>query len=96
MAREISLKLMEMAGIRASVYGSEEYFHGPEASLARFKRKDPIWYISGSADPRLGQIQAQLKTEFQSEQSLAWIQSLVELQWMALAVALNKGVNPDG
>lgn len=26
---------------------------------------------------------------------LAWVPALIELQWLALAVALNRGVNPD-
>jgi fructoselysine-6-P-deglycase FrlB-like protein len=30
------------------------------------------------------------------EKSLAWIPALVEMQWRALAVALNRDVNPDG
>ena len=95
-AHEISLKLLEMAGVRALAYGSEEYFHGPAASALRFGRKDQLWYVSAKEDLRGAQIQAQLKTSFESRKPLAWLPALVEFQWMSLAVALNLGVNPDG
>jgi len=98
LAREAALKLMEMAAHPVRAYGSEEFFHGPRLS---FTSQDSIWHFSIPQDLRHSDIaewvapQRLHRVEVSGVSPLSWIPSLVKLQWMALAVALNRGVNPD-
>lgn len=95
-AREVSLKLTEMAQIRVPVYGSEEFFHGPQVLSQKLKKQENIWHISHEKDLRSSQIDATLKVQISNTSSIDWMNALVEMQWRVLAVALNLGLNPDG
>lgn len=92
LAREGALKLMEMARLPVRAFGTEEYFHGPSYSTGP---KDKIWHISLPKDPRNSEVKADHSIEVFGASPLAWMPALIELQWMALAVALNRGVDPD-
>lgn len=96
LAKEGGLKLMEMARLPVRVFGSEEFFHGPKFSWSA--QEHPIWHIALPKDPRSSQI-ADLRPAHRitvtGATPLAWMPALVELQWLSLAVALNRGVNPD-
>jgi fructoselysine-6-P-deglycase FrlB-like protein len=93
LAREGALKLMEMAKTPVRAFGSEEFFHGPKFSL-----KGPLWHVRMPEDFRMGEI-ADLRPahsiDIYGGSALAWVPALVELQWLALATALNLGVDPD-
>jgi fructoselysine-6-P-deglycase FrlB-like protein len=92
LAREASLKLLEMAGLATRAYSSEEFFHGPKAALSA---EDVVWHVSHGKDPRNADIQSAYRVDIRGSTPLAWVPALVELQWLALAVALNRGVDPD-
>ncbi|OFZ55692.1 MAG: hypothetical protein A2428_13430 [Bdellovibrionales bacterium RIFOXYC1_FULL_54_43] len=92
LAREAALKLMEMARLPVRVFGSEEFFHGPRFSV---QKGDSIWHISLPKDARAPEIDAAYRIEVSGNSPLAFMPALVELQWLALAVALNRGVDPD-
>lgn len=92
LAREGALKLMEMARLPVRCFGSEEWFHGPRFSQ---RADEVIWHVSTPKDPRNPEIRADHQIGIYGGTPLAWIPALVELQWLALAVALNRGVNPD-
>jgi fructoselysine-6-P-deglycase FrlB-like protein len=92
LAREGALKLMEMARLPVRAYGSEEFFHGPMFSATD---RDVVWHISLPKDPRNDQIRAAHQIGVFGSSPLAWMPALLELQWMALATALNLGVDPD-
>lgn len=92
LAREGALKMMEMARLPVRAFGSEEYFHGPMFSVTE---KDPVWHISLPKDPRNDEIKASHQIGVFGSSPLAWMPALIELQWMALATALNRGVDPD-
>ncbi|MBL7716463.1 MAG: hypothetical protein JNL01_13440 [Bdellovibrionales bacterium] len=92
-AREGALKLLEMAGLPARAYSSEEFFHGPRFEYSR--EKDVIWHVSLPKDPRESMIRAAHSIGVYGSSPLAWVPALVEMQWLALATALNLGVNPD-
>jgi len=91
-AREGALKVMEMAKIPVRAYSSEEFFHGPRMSVGP---KDKIWHVSLPKDPRNAEIQAHHRIGVYGSSPLAFVPALVELQWLALATALNLGVDPD-
>lgn len=91
-AREGALKLMEMARLPVRVFGSEEYFHGPRHSQ---RKEDRIWHVSLARDPRNAEIQSTHRIDVSGTTALGWVPALVELQWLALATALNRDVNPD-
>lgn len=95
LAREGALKLMEMARLPVRAFSTEEYFHGPRFSVAS---GEPLWHVSLPRDPRAEDVDA-LKPAHRisvfGASPLAWIPALVELQWLALAVALNRGLDPD-
>jgi len=93
LAREGALKLMEMARLPVRTFGSEEFFHGPHFSHAQ---DASIWHVALPRDERAGQIQSSLTVRVAGASSLAWVPALIELQWAALGVALNRGVDPDG
>jgi fructoselysine-6-P-deglycase FrlB-like protein len=93
LAREGALKLLEMADLPVRVYGSEEFFHGPRFCYSR--EKDRVWHISMPKDSRNSMIRASHRIGIYGATPLAWIPALVELQWLALAVALNRGFDPD-
>lgn len=110
-AKEIRLKLIEMARLRPLVFGSEEFFHGPqlfsESGIkaregSKLKWCDYVWYIETPGDARSARFSEQSNlgsaciTQVSRTHGLAWVPALVELQWRALAVALNQGRNPDG
>jgi fructoselysine-6-P-deglycase FrlB-like protein len=91
-AREGALKLMEMARLPVRAFSSEEYFHGPRFS----EPKDTsIWHVSLKDDARNSDVRASLRIDVSGNSGLAWVPALVETQWLALAVALNLGVDPD-
>ena len=92
LAKEGGLKLMEMARVPVRVFGSEEYFHGPRFSEVK---TDTIWHVSLPKDPRNSEIKAAHTIGIYGATPLAWMPALVELQWLGLAVAMNRGVNPD-
>jgi len=92
LAKEAALKMMEMARLPVRAFGSEEYFHGPKFSE---QKNDRIWHISLPKDPRNSDIKADHQIGIFGATPLAWIPALVELQWLALAVATNLGTNPD-
>jgi fructoselysine-6-P-deglycase FrlB-like protein len=91
-AREGALKLMEMARLPVRAFSSEEYFHGPRFSESK---DTSIWHVSLRDDPRNADIRAVLRIDVSGHAALAWVPALVETQWLALAVALNIGVDPD-
>jgi fructoselysine-6-P-deglycase FrlB-like protein len=92
LAKEGALKLMEMARIPVRAFSTEEYFHGPRLALTD---KDKTWFVAHQKDRRATEIQAAHQVGMFGASPLAWVPALVELQWMALAVALNRGVDPD-
>lgn len=92
LAKEAALKLMEMARVPVRAFGSEEFHHGPIFSK---KKTDVIWHVSLPKDPRASQIEPALTVSVYGSSPLAWVPALVELQWLALATALNLGVDPD-
>ena len=92
LAREGALKIMEMAKFPARAYATEEFFHGPRWATAP---KDKIWHISHPKDARNAEFKPALQIGIFGASPLAWIPALVELQWLALAVALNRGEDPD-
>lgn len=92
LAREAALKITEMARIPVRAYGSEEFFHGPNFAKTE---QDVIWHVSLPKDPRNEFIQSALQVGVFGSSPLAWMPALLELQWLSLAVALNRGVNPD-
>jgi fructoselysine-6-P-deglycase FrlB-like protein len=98
-AREIRLKLIEMARVRAIVFSSEEFFHGPQLYSQNGANKcmvsDPIWYLSTPDDLRSRDFPQARHFKISREHSLAWISALVELQWLSWVVAVNQGRNPD-
>ncbi len=96
LAREGALKLMEMARLQVRCFGSEEYFHGPKLAA---RDSDLLWHVSTPRDPRNDEITAFRsvnRVTVHGTSPLAWVPALVELQWLALAVARNLGVDPDG
>ncbi len=92
LAREGALKMMEMARTPVRAFGSEEFFHGPMFSMTD---KDRVWHISLPKDPRNDEIKSLHQIGVFGSSPLAWMPALLELQWMSLAVALNRGVDPD-
>lgn len=95
LAREGALKLMEMARLPVRAFGSEEYFHGPCFSCTS---ETKLWHVSLPKDARndeINTIRPAHTIGIFGSTPLAWMPALVELQWLALAVALNRGVNPD-
>ncbi len=92
LAREGALKMMEMARVPVRAYGSEEFFHGPHWALSA---EDRLWHVSVPRDTRQGQIRANHSIGIYGSTPLAWVPALVELQWLALAVAINRGIDPD-
>jgi fructoselysine-6-P-deglycase FrlB-like protein len=97
LAKETSLKVMEMVGPKVRAYGSEEYFHGPHFTLDQTER---FWYIHGAEDKRAEKIRLDLKPVLEikvSENSgaIGWISALVEIQWAALALATYLKKDPD-
>lgn len=95
LAQEGALKIMEMARLPVRAYSSEEFFHGPHHALSA---SDRIWHISMPKDPRnatIGDLKPHHSIGIFGATPLAWIPALVELQWLALATALNRGVDPD-
>lgn len=96
LAREGALKLMEMARLPVRAFGSEEFFHGPRFSAGADTK---VWHISLPKDPREKEITQKYPNHFQipiyGSSPLAWVPGLVQLQWLALAVAKNLDVDPD-
>jgi fructoselysine-6-P-deglycase FrlB-like protein len=96
LAREGALKLMEMARLPVRAFGSEEFFHGPKMAWGP---EEKIWHVSMPRDPReadIDQLKPAHRVAVFGSSSLAWMPALIELQWLALGVALNRGVDPDG
>jgi|GEM_PF-1032510 len=91
-AREGALKFMEMARLPVRAYGSEEYFHGPRQSLGELER---LWHVSLARDSRNDDLKPDYRIGVFGSTPLAWIPALVELQWLSLATAFNRGINPD-
>lgn len=97
LAKEGALKLMEMARLPVRSFGSEEFFHGPKMSASP---DELLWHISMDRDPRNEDVQNLYRSAYRVDvrggSPMAWMPALVELQWLALAVAENRGVQPDG
>lgn len=96
LAREGALKLMEMARLAARAFGSEEFFHGPQRSVPP---ELPLWHVSMDDDSRnedIARIRPAYRVDVRGRTPMAWVPALVELQWLSLAVALNRGMDPDG
>lgn len=97
LAREGALKLMEMARVPVRAFGTEEFFHGPRLSVGS---DDSLWHVAMSQDPRSKDLEKSFRVTHRVSitggSPLSWVPALLELQWSALAVALNRGVNPDG
>lgn len=92
-AREAALKLMEMAHWPTRVYGSEEFFHGPSWII---KPEDRVWHVATPGDARTTEIKAARRiTADVVDGPVGWANALIELQWLALALALKRGVDPD-
>src|SRR4051812_33524932 len=91
-AREGALKLMEMAQLPVRAFGSEEFFHGPRWSLGK---GDAIWHCETHRDPRSAELKSTHRISVSTSTPISWVPALVELQWLALAVALNLGLDPD-
>lgn len=92
LAREGALKFMEMTGLPVRAFGTEEFFHGPHFSV---NSQDRVWHVSLAKDPRNEEVQPDYRVSVMGASPLAWIPALVELQWLALAVATTLGVDPD-
>ncbi|MEO5970242.1 MAG: hypothetical protein ABIQ95_09970, partial [Bdellovibrionia bacterium] len=106
-AGEARLKLIEMVGIFPVIFGSEEFYHGPQAVLQANSQTESgselgprngrcLWYIAHPEDPRKKEIKAAYQVGIPQSHSVGWVSALVEMQWLSLAVALNLGKNPDG
>lgn len=100
-AREAALKFMEMARWPTRVYGTEEFFHGPrqagmgEAALVEPAFVNRVWAVEHASDTRARELRAPRGFSFLGTTPLSFMPKLVELQWMALALALKRGINPD-
>jgi fructoselysine-6-P-deglycase FrlB-like protein len=92
LAREAALKIMEMARIPVRAYGTEEFFHGPRLAVTP---ENTVWHVAHPRDPRNLEVKRKLEIFVSATSALAWIPSLVELQWLALATALNLDRDPD-
>lgn len=90
-AREGALKFIEIARHPARALGSEEFFHGTSWGL---KPDDRIWHVALPDDARTPEIEARRRLAV-GPAPLAWVPALIELQWLALALALNRGEDPD-
>jgi fructoselysine-6-P-deglycase FrlB-like protein len=91
-AREGALKFIEMARHPVRAYGSEEFFHVTSWCM---KPGELVWHLALPEDPRSGEIEAARRFPILSATPLAWVNALIELQWLALALALNRGEDPD-
>lgn len=92
-AREAALKLTEMAHWPVRVYGSEEFFHGPSWILTP---QDRVWHVATPGDARTSEIKAARRiTAEPGDGPAGWANALIELQRLALALALKRGVDPD-
>lgn len=97
-AKEGALKFIEVPRQSVRAFGSEEYFHGTSWG---WKPSDRVWHISSPEDLRAKDIaaEAQKVIEIPSNDPVlapvAWVEPLIQLQWLALALALNRGENPD-
>lgn len=92
-AREAALKLLEMAHHPTRVFGSEEFFHGPSWVL---RPEDRVWHVATPGDARTGDIKAHRRIAADvKEGPAAWANALIRLQWLALALAVKRGVDPD-
>ncbi|MGK5084731.1 SIS domain-containing protein [Bdellovibrionota bacterium FG-1] len=92
LAREGALKLMEMARLPVRAYSTEEFFHGPHFSRGP---EDKIWQVMHAKDRRADEVHAAYRFDIHGNTPLAWVPALVEMQWAALAVATNRGQDPD-
>lgn len=92
LAREGALKLMEIARLPARAYGTEEFFHGPHHALGP---DDAIWQVVHARDQRAAEVKSAYRFNINGSTPLAWVPTLMEMQWAALAVAANLGVDPD-
>ncbi|HUP56614.1 MAG TPA: hypothetical protein VM598_04120 [Bdellovibrionota bacterium] len=90
-AREGALKLMEMAKLPVRAFSTEEFFHGPRHSLG----KGSVWHCETHRDQRGPELKSPLRVSVSTSTAISWVPALVELQWLALATALNLGVDPD-
>lgn len=91
-AKEGALKFIEVCRTPVRAYGSEEFFHGTSWMLTP---EDRTWHVSLPNDPRNSTILADKRLPVSGDTPLAWVPALVQLQWYALALALNLGVDPD-
>jgi fructoselysine-6-P-deglycase FrlB-like protein len=92
LAREGALKLMEMAKLPVRAFGTEEFFHGPHFSHGP---DDKLWQVMHARDKRASEVKASYRFDIHGSTPLAWVPALVEMQWAALAVATNLGVDSE-
>lgn len=92
LAKEAHLKLIEMASVIARPYNSEHYFHGPHFAHSP---QDKVWWFETAKDPRKSRIKALNQWTVDESSRLGFMDTLVSLQWSALALALNLKQNPD-
>lgn len=92
LAKEAHLKLIEMASVVARPYSSEHYFHGPHFA---HEASDKMWWFDTKNDPRKTRIKAIQQWTVDESSPLGFLDTLVSLQWNALALALNLKQNPD-
>jgi fructoselysine-6-P-deglycase FrlB-like protein len=90
-AREGALKFVEMTRTRVEAFETEEFFHG--WAFARQERR--LWHVVEGDDPRQGKAASARRFPIPTGDPFAWVEPLVELQWLALALALNLARNPD-
>ncbi len=88
-AREGALKFVEMARRPVCAFDSEEYFHG----WAFARAGAVVWHVAAPQDPRAQLVSARRFAV--SPEALGWVEALVQLQWLALAFALERGLDPD-
>lgn len=92
LAKEGALKLMEMARLPVRAFSTEEFFHGPRYSLTP---DDKLWHVSLAKDWRNKDVKSDYRIDVRGGSPMSWMPALVELQWLALAVSLNLGLDPD-
>lgn len=95
-AKEGALKFIEMARHPVRAYGTEEFFHGTSWGI---KPEDRVWHVALPNDGRAKDIPGEARVTrtlaIQGASPLAWMPAMIELQWLGLALALNKGEDPD-
>jgi len=102
LARELQLKFLEMARFPSWVFSSESFFHGPQWALAAKGRPEMLIPSTFFREARRDEYRLRRTAEFPSVSEgiggspcAQVLENLVRCHWMALALALNLGLNPD-